>query len=153
MGDARSGDVVVRYGDEGRGEPAVLCLPGWCATRAAFGELARVLGGRRRVITLDWRGHGRSDPATGDFGAAEQLQDALAVIEASGARQIVPLATAHAGWVALELRRVLGPARVPKLVLVDWIVTAAPPPFLGALAALQDPARWQAVRDQLFAMW
>jgi pimeloyl-ACP methyl ester carboxylesterase len=74
------------------------------------------------------------------------------VIAASGAKEIVPVATAHAGFVALELRRRLG-ARVPKLVLVDWIVTDPPVPFLGALAAMADEQKALSVRDQLFAMW
>jgi pimeloyl-ACP methyl ester carboxylesterase len=153
MAEALSDGLVIRYHDEGQGEPALLCLPGWCAPRAAFDPFVRAMSGRRRVITLDWRGHGASDAPRGDFGAAELLRDAQAVIEASGARAVVPVATAHAGWIAIELRRTLGAARMPGLVLVDWIVTAAPPPFLGALAGLQDPARWQAVRDRLFAMW
>ena len=64
----------------------------------------------------------------------------------------MPVATAHAGWVAIELRRRLG-ARIPGIVLLDWIVTDPPPPFLGALAAMADPSNALAVRDQLFAMW
>ncbi len=150
---ARSDGLTIRYGDLGHGEPALLCMPGWCASRVAFDGLARQFAARRRVLSLDWRGHGRSDPSDRDFGTAELVRDALAVIEASGARQVVPLATAHAGWVAMALRRALGAHRIPKLVLVDWIVTAAPPPFLAALSGLQDPAQWQAVRDRLFAMW
>lgn len=74
------------------------------------------------------------------------------MIEASGATSVVPVATAHAGWVAIELRRRLG-ERVTGIVLVDWIVTEAPPPFLAGLAAMRDPAQAFAVRDQLFAMW
>ena len=153
MPEAQSDGLVVRYDNQGSGEPALLCLPGWCAGRDAFAELTQLVRGTRRVLALDWRGHGRSDAAAGDFGAADLVRDALSVIAASGAQAVVPLATAHAGWEAIELRRALGPSRVPRLVLVDWIVTAAPPPFLDACAALQDPARWQAVRDQLFAMW
>jgi pimeloyl-ACP methyl ester carboxylesterase len=113
------------------------------------------LGGaaqRRRILALDWRGHGASEKPTDDFGAAELLDDALAVIEASGARAVVPVTLSHAGWVAIALRERLG-ARVARLVLLDWIVTEAPPRFLDALAALQDPARWQQTRDGLFAMW
>src|SRR5690242_17983577 len=123
MAEARSDDLRIRYDDSGTGEPALLCLAGWCASRKAFDELGRRLADRRRVLALDRRGHGDSDAARGDFGAKEQLGDALAVIAASGARQIVPVATAHAGWIAIELRRRLGPERVPKLVLIDWIVT------------------------------
>lgn len=87
-----------------------------------------------------------------ETGARELVEDALAVIAASGAKSIVPVATAHAGWVAIELRRRLG-QRVPGIVLVDWIVTEAPPPFLAGLAAMRDPSQAFAVRDQLFDMW
>ena len=58
----------------------------------------------------------------------------------------------HAGWVALELRRRLG-ARVPAVVLVDWMVLGPPPGFTDALASLQRPDTWRDVRDQLFALW
>lgn len=153
MTETRSDGIAIRFDDVGRGEPAIVCLPGWCAGRGAFDELAQRLSARHRVLALDWRGHGGSERASSDFGFDALVGDALAVVEASGARSVVPLATAHAGWAAIALRRRLGPARVPKLVLVDWIVTAPPPPFVGALAALQDPDAWHAVRDQLFAMW
>ncbi len=149
---ARSGDVTISYEDSGAGEPALLFLPGWCTSRAIFGELASRLAPRHRILSMDWRGHGGSGSTEADFGSSELLADALAVIAASGAHSIIPVAASHAGWVAIELRRRLA-ARVPKLVLVDWIVTDPPPPFLGALAAMQDPAKALAVRDQLFAMW
>src|SRR5581483_3210113 len=152
MKKAVSDGVTLRWDDFGDGEPAILCLAGWCASRRKYDDFARRLAAKRRVLTMDWRGHGDSDPAPRDFGFDALVRDALAVIEASGARRIVPLATAHAGWVAIALTRALGD-RVPKLILVDWIVTAAPPPFLGALQAMQDPAQTAATRDRLFGMW
>jgi pimeloyl-ACP methyl ester carboxylesterase len=153
MAETSCDGLRITYDDLGAGEPTVLCLPGWCANRTAFTAVAAALAARRRVLALDWRGHGGSARPDGDFGRAALVRDAIAVIEASGARQIVPLATAHAGWVAIELRSRLGAARVPKLALVDWIVSAAPAPFLAALGRLGDPAEWQATRDGLFAMW
>lgn len=152
MHTARSGGLRLCYEDLGAGEPALLFLPGWCSSRAMLGELGSRLAPRHRVLSMDWRGHGGSESAEADFGASELVADALAVIAASGARHIVPIAAAHAGWVAIELRRRLGD-RIPKLVLVDWIVTDPPPPFLAALAAMQDPAKALAVRDGLFTMW
>lgn len=152
MHTARNGDVTLGYEDQGAGEPALLFLPGWCASRAAFRELASHLAPRHRSLAMDWRGHGGSGSPAADFGQAELVADALAVIAASGARHIIPVASSHAGWVAIELRRRLG-ERVPKLVLVDWIVTDPPPPFLGALAQMRDPAQALGVRDGLFAMW
>jgi pimeloyl-ACP methyl ester carboxylesterase len=89
----------------------------------------------------------RDPPRISELG--DLADDALAVIEASQADRVVLVAMSHAGWVAIELRRRLG-ARIPKLVLLDWIVLEAPPPFLTVLQALQDPAEWQQTREQLF---
>lgn len=80
-----AGDIAVTYDDRGSGEPALLCLPGWCAGRSAFDNLAAGLADRSRTLAMDWRGHGGSASAPGDFGTAELVEDALAVIRASGA--------------------------------------------------------------------
>ena len=143
----------IAYDDTGEGEPALLFLPGWCGPRNLFDPLRSRLDGRVRALAVDWRGHGESKPAGADFGAAELADDATAVIEESGAAQVVPVAAAHAGWVAIELRRRLGPERVPKLVFVDWMVLGAPPPFLGALAGMAAPETTRPVVDQVAAMW
>ena len=50
----------VAWASQGRGEPALLLLPGWCETRAVFEPLALRLARTRQVVTLDWRGHGAS---------------------------------------------------------------------------------------------
>jgi hypothetical protein len=39
----------------------------------------------------------------GDFGLPDLVEDALAVVVASGAPTVVPVAVSHAGWVAIEL--------------------------------------------------
>jgi len=67
--------------------------------------------------------------------------------------RVVPLGLSHAGWVALELRRQLGPDRVPAVVLLDWMPIGPPPGFADALLGLQDTQAWSTVRDQLFALW
>ncbi len=144
--------VSVAFDDHGRGEPALLCLPGWCADRTAFRDLMPACSRGRRALALDWRAHGESDPVRGDFGETALVEDALAVIHESGVLQVVPVALAHSGWIAIELRRRLGES-VPAIVLVDWLVLDPPPPFSGALGALQDPGTWRSARDQLFSMW
>ena len=98
------------------------------------------------MLALDWRGHGASGPAPGDFGEEDLVHDALAVIADSGSQSVVPVALAHAGWVGIDLRRRLG-HRVPGLVVVDWIVSEAPGPFLATLEDL----RLDADRDDAVA--
>ena len=64
------------YDDVGEGEPALLCLPGWCEPRTAFDGLAPTLAQSHRVIVLDWAGQGESTAPPGDFTAADWLSDA-----------------------------------------------------------------------------
>ena len=52
----------IDYLDEGLGDPALLLLPGWCGTRTAFDPVMGPAELRRRVLSLDLRGHGVSSP-------------------------------------------------------------------------------------------
>jgi pimeloyl-ACP methyl ester carboxylesterase len=153
MPDATSNGLRIGYDVAGSGEPALLLLPGWCDSRTQFQRLVPLCAQKRRVLAADLPGHGSSQAPQGDFGLREVVAAAAAVIEESGARQVVPVAMAHSGWVAIGLRRRLGAARIPKLVLLDWIVLDPPRPFLEALQALQDPEHWKSTRAQLFSLW
>ncbi len=153
MPQAIADGLRLRYDVAGEGEPALLLLPGWCDSRSQFHQLIPVCAQRRRVLAADLPGHGASQAPRGDFGLREVVAAAAAVIEASGARQVVPVTMAHSGWVAIGLRRRFGAARIPKLVLIDWIVLDPPLPFLEALKALQDPEHWKSARAELFSLW
>jgi len=116
MAFADSEGTRIYYDDRGKGEPVLLCLPGWCVHHTIFVPLAERLSAQHRVLAMDWRGHGKSQASDRDFGYTEMLADVLAVIQASGAQSVIPIAQAHGGWVAIELRRRLD-QRVPKMVL------------------------------------
>lgn len=137
----------IAYDDLGGGDTTLIFLPGWCGPRTLFEPLTTRLADGYRTLAVDWRGHGGSAPASGEFGTAELVDDALEVIGHSGAATVIPVSIAHAGWVAIELRRRLGPERVPSVVLLDWMVLGAPEPFLAALAAMADPAATRDVVD------
>lgn len=143
----------VAFDSLGHGETDLLYLPGWCANRTVFRPLLPLAARAHRALALDWRGHGDSDAPSADFGEADLVEDALAVIAAADADRVIPVALAHSGWVAIELRRRLGADRVPGLVLLDWMPLGAPAPFFVALEGLQDPTQWQSVRAGLFEMW
>ena len=149
---ANANGIRIVYDDRGDEEPALLFLPGWCVNRSVFGDLISRTCAYRRSLTLDWPGHGDSDAPPRNFGANELVQAAAAVIEASSPDGVVPVALSQGGWVALELRRRLG-RRIPKIVLLDWMVTEAPPPFLEALGGMQSAERWKQTVDETLAMW
>ena len=149
---ADSDGLRIHYEVAGARGPAVLCLPGWCADHEQFAPTTELLATDHRVIVIDWRGHGSSDPAQRDFGHAALADDAAAVLDAAGIENVFLLSAAHAGWVALELRRRLG-SRIEGILALSWMVLGAPAPFLGALAGMQDPARWEDVRERTFALW
>jgi len=144
----------IAYDDRGSSahDTAFLLLPGWAVNRGFFAPLAERLAARHRVLSLDWRGHGDSAEALADFGNAELVNDALAVLDVAGVRAVIPVGQAHGSWVMLELRRRLG-ERVPAMIAMSWLVLDPPPPFRSMLEALQDETRWEQARDQLFAMW
>ncbi|GEN10963.1 Pimeloyl-ACP methyl ester carboxylesterase [Myxococcus fulvus] len=153
MPEVRStGGARIRYDDVGEGEPTLLFIPGWCTRREVFASLVPLCSARHRVLCVDLRGHGESEPGEGDFDSGTVLEDLKAVVEASGAKQVVPVTVSHAGFWGLELRRELGAERVPQLVLLDWIVTEPPPPFLATLRGLMSE-RWGRTRDALFKEW
>src|ERR1044071_7104634 len=148
----RFGAPSIAYDDLGSGEPALLFTPGWCVSRKVFSVLPALCAQRYRVLSIDWRGHGESDAASRDFGEAELVQDALDVIGATGVNRVIPVAQAHSGWIALELRRRLGSA-VSEMVLLNWLVAEPPASFMEALRALQRPDTWERSRNALFSMW
>ena len=142
----------INYTDTGTGGPALLLMPAWCMSHKGFDTLPTLCAANRRVLSLDWRGHGESEKPENDFGAMDLVSDAMAVIEASGAEQVIPVTMSHSGWVGVELRRRLGD-RIPKLIHTDWIVLPPPPPYMDLVHLLASEQGWQTARDTLFSIW
>jgi pimeloyl-ACP methyl ester carboxylesterase len=142
----------IAYEDSrGEGTP-LLCLTGWCSSRGRYDRFHELASQRRRVLRFDWRGHGDSDPAGGEFGLPEQVADALAVVEAAGLDEFVPVSASHSGWVAIELRRRLG-ERVPRIVHMDWLLVPPSERYLDVIRLLQSAERWPEARDTLYRIW
>jgi pimeloyl-ACP methyl ester carboxylesterase len=154
---ADSDGIRIFYDDTGEGEPALLCLPGWCNTHTIFEPLAERLSADHRVLAMDWRGHGNSQASDRDFGFAEMAGDAVAVMEDSGAQSVIPIAQGQAPWAAVELHRRLG-ERMPKMVASSWpVISPSANPlasrFLNAIRALGYYERWREGAEQLLRMW
>lgn len=144
--------VPVSFDDAGHGEPALVYLTGWCSARTTYAAMVEHTARYRRSIAIDWRGHGTSPAAEGDFGWPQLADDVLAALDACGVDRFVPVANAHAGWVARDLAERV-PGRVAGIALINWLVLGAPPPFTAGLAALADPATTRAAAESLTASW
>lgn len=152
MASATADGLRIAYDDSGGDGLPLLCLTGWCSSRGRYDEFHDVAARHRRVLRLDWRGHGESDRPPGDFGTDEMVADALAVVDAAGLDAFVPISASHSGWVAIELRRRLVD-RVPKIVHMDWLMVPPSQPYMDVIRMLQSPETWQQARETLYRIW
>jgi pimeloyl-ACP methyl ester carboxylesterase len=152
MPAARADGLRIAYDDVGEGEPALLCLTGWCSSRARYADFVPLAAEHRRVVAFDWRGHGESDRHTEDFGLEGQVRDALGVIEAAELERFVTVSASHSGWVALELRRRLG-QRIVGMVFMDWMLVQPSVAYTELVRSLTDDTRWEDARDTLLSIW
>ncbi|MFG7943597.1 alpha/beta fold hydrolase [Streptomyces cacaoi] len=144
---------VTEAADARPGAPDLLLLSGWCQDHRLFDPVLPLLAAGHRVIRMDWRGHGRERTVDGDFGVGEMADDAVALLDELGVGRVVPVSTSHGGWANVETADRLGTARVPGLVVIDWLMLPATPGFLADLRTSQDTATWRAGRQSLFDIW
>jgi len=99
--------------------PAAILLHGITGHARTWDDEARLLAGRYRVLALDQRGHGDSDPALdGDYSDAALLGDLEAFVDALGLARVTLVALSLGGRVAINYAG-RHPDRVERLVVVD----------------------------------
>lgn len=133
--------------------PPVILLPGWCGDHRGFAQLIEYLRGERRVICVNWRGHGVEPYPVPDFGCQEQAADALALLNDLQLDTFVPVSHSHGGWALLELLDQAGADRAPRAVVLDWLMRSPTPDFADSLRRLQEPDGWLNACRDLFRAW
>jgi pimeloyl-ACP methyl ester carboxylesterase len=111
--------LFVREWGEGVGVP-LLCLPGATRTGLDFAHLGARHGAARRVVALDWAGHGGSDRA-GDlrrYAPEPAVRDVLDAMSALHLGRSVVVGTSFGGLVAMFLS-LLRPGALAAVVLND----------------------------------
>jgi pimeloyl-ACP methyl ester carboxylesterase len=127
---ARSGETSFAYQLFGRGEIDLLFAPGPASHLDLHWEHplpARFLdrlGRFARVIMFDRRGMGLSDPVDRPPTYEQQVEAAVAVLDAAGMTRVAVLASSEAGHMAAMLAATR-PARVTSLVLISPAARAA----------------------------
>lgn len=108
------------HGPDRSGVAPLLCLPGLTRNGRDFEPVVDRYASERRVLTVDFRGRGRSenaaDPLT--YRPDVELADTLAVLDAFGLHRAAVLGTSRGGIVGL-LMSAIAPDRVCGLCLND----------------------------------
>lgn len=139
--------------DEAGEGPAIILLSGWCQDHRLFKTLVPELASDHRVIRFDWRGHGLYREHDGDFTVKEQTDDLVAFVDELGLETFLPLSTSHGGWANMEITDRLGAKRIPKSVVIDWIMVSPNEAFFDLIDGIQDPEIWERDRRGFFDNW
>jgi pimeloyl-ACP methyl ester carboxylesterase len=145
--------VRLFYHEVGSGGPPLLLVHGLNCDHSFWEPQQRHFGARRRVVSMDVRGHGRSDKPPGDYGMRALASDAAWLAQRIGLAK--PLVVGHSmgGVIALELA-----ASFPELPGAVAILDSpiVPPAEVRAsvaplLAALRGPG-WREAQRRLAEM-
>ena len=118
---ARSGRLRIAYQLRGRRlgrRPWLALIPGIGFDRSGWQPVLRKLRRHFRVVLVDNRGTGCSDPADGPFRVADMAGDIVAVLDDAGIRTTHVLGVSLGGMVAQDLAAGY-PDRVGGLILVS----------------------------------
>jgi len=119
---AKSGELNIAYQVFGDGDLKLVLIPGWASnveniwTLTEFAEFANKLAQFARVILLDRRGTGLSDPVVNPPTLEERMDDVRAVIDAAGWERAVIWGISEGGPMAMMFAATY-PHRVQALVL------------------------------------
>jgi pimeloyl-ACP methyl ester carboxylesterase len=130
----------IHYWIEGPADkPHVVMIHGATLDHRMFDEQVTVLLDSYRVLTLDMRGHGDSQPMGQAFTVPEAVDDLVAILDEFGIQQAILLGQSTGGYVAQELAFRF-PGRVQALVMVDCICITLKTSFLDQLLLGMTPA-------------
>jgi class 3 adenylate cyclase len=119
---ARSGDLHIAYQAAGEGPPHLFYVPTWIGQIEVFLEEPSIfafvdrLCSFARVISFDRRGSGLSDPWVGLPTLEDQMDDVLAVMDATGTERTALMGSLEGGPLAM-LFAATHPDRVESLIL------------------------------------
>ena len=147
---ARSGELAIAYQVHGSGERDLLVNPGPASNTETVWDIPEAarfferLGRFARVIRFDRRDTGLSDPIRDDLTLEAHADDALAVIEATGAEQPVLMGSLE-GARSLALLAATRPQEVGGLIAISpaiggrQVLPSSPSPCNGFSPTSRGP--------------
>lgn len=129
------------HDSEGDGTPLVM-LHGWQQTKEAFRHQVSDLSNSRRVITLDFRGHGRSDKPHHGYRIARLAMDVSELLDHLELRQVDALGWSMGASVWWSYIDQFGTDRLRRLVLVDQPSAITVRPWMSERERIESGALW-----------
>ncbi len=115
--------VDIAWDQRGLGDPPLVLVHGYTGSSTDFIDHVDVLARRRRVVTLDLRGHGQSGHGPPDDYTFDQLtHDLISVIEHAGAGPADVLGHSMGGRIAIQAA-IERPDLVRSLILMSTSAT------------------------------
>ncbi len=144
MGSVDVGGRRICYDDTCGDLPALVLLQGFMASRGVWTWQVEAFSPHFRVITMDNRDAGESDPESSTYAMADLAADVLALLDALGIERVSVIGHSMGGYVALHFAD-LYPERLDKLVLVGTSALAGgalgrPAPSYDRSRFIEDPA-------------
>lgn len=125
---------------EGTGEPALVFVHGGGVDHSTWDEHLEHFAPHHRVVAMDLRGHGQSDPAS-DYTADVMSADLATIIDQLDIAPAVIIGASRGGGIANRVA-VDYPGRVKALVFVDY----------GAAQTRSDETPWKTTAEESQAM-
>jgi non-heme chloroperoxidase len=159
-------DVDLAYAEAGSGE-TLLFVPGWSQTATLFAPLTDDLSHDYRTISIDMRGHGRSDKPAHGYRLARFATDLAEFIDHRKLSDLTLVGHSMGCAVIWSYLEQYGDSRISRLALIDQapVVTAwpnwtekdirdagclhTPQSLFEAVAALTNPEAEQATADYI----
>ena len=117
MASIRNQGLSISFEDIGTGRPVVLGHSFLCSGKM-WREQVPALAVTRRVLNLDFRGHGRSGEVAQSFSLYDAVSDVVAVLDELAIKKAVWCGLSVGGMVALRAALTC-PERVEGLILMD----------------------------------
>ncbi len=152
---ARSGEATIAYQVAGEGMLDLLFLPGWISQieqlwdSSALRRFLERLAVFNRLILFDRRGSGLSDSGGESHSLEQEMQDALAVLDAVGSERAALLTYGLGGPVG-TLLAANHPERIGALIMYASIARTTWAPDYDWAMRIEDRAQWT---ERTLASW
>lgn len=140
--------IAVAFDDQGHGDPAIVCVHGWCCDHTHFDAQVQYFRGSHRVVTLDLRGHGDSDKPVQRYHPDDHAADLAWLIESLELDRPILVGHSMGGVVVLRYSD-LYPGTYRALIGLDSAWGRLEPTLLSAAASILKSLQQPNYRDVL----